>query len=255
MTQATTAAAAHREKSGLDLSLPRSALLANAAMIVADLDQTLVKTSQAHRELVTAYMHSIAPGIGAEEVQARYDELRGQAYGNILQGMRSLCAHRESFSLTAAQFVAGFHPYVASWSPAKGPVVEVIPGARELLEEIRDLKAHLVVCTGSPRSLAQLFLRQAGLEQFVAADKLFCWGDTQYAKSDPEFWRPILRSEDRNRVIAIDDHPHSVEYVLGAGGIGGVIALPSVEEHRFAPLMQTYPQRIKLVRDTWNSWH
>jgi len=232
---------------------PRAELLANAAMIVADLDHTLVASKHVHRALVGGYVASLAPNVPADEIDRRYDSLRGQSYSNILSSMLELCNCGNPAPMDFSQFFQGFNAFVARQAHTVPPATEV-PGARALVEQIKAMQVPFVVCTGSPRSLAELFLKQTGLDQLVPAHQLFCWGDSPVSKADPEFWVPILKEHPRGQVVALDDHPHSVEYVMGAGQIRAVLALPSVPTERFAPLQARFPGRIRVVEGSWDNW-
>lgn len=232
---------------------PRAELLANAAMVVADLDHTLVASKHVHRALVGGYVASIAPNVLASEIDRRYDSLRGQSYSNILSSMLELCNCGNPAPMDFTQFFQGFNAFVARQASTVAPATE-IPGARALVEQIKAIQVPFVVCTGSPRSLADLFLRQTGLDQLVSAQQMFCWGDSHLSKADPEFWVPILKELPRGQIVALDDHPHSIEYVMGAGQIGSVMALPSVPAEKFAPLQARFPGRIKLVEGSWDNW-
>lgn len=232
---------------------PRAELLANAAMVVADLDHTLVASKHVHRALVGGYVASIAPNVPADEIDRRYDSLRGQSYSNILSSMLELCNCGNPAPMDFSQFFQGFNAFVAQQAQSVAPATEV-PGARALIEQIQAIQVPFVVCTGSPRSLAELFLKQTGLDHLVSPQQMFCWGDSAVSKSDPEFWVPILENRPRGQMVALDDHPHSIEYVMGAGQIGAVVALPSVPAEKFAPLQARFPGRIKLVEGSWDNW-
>ena len=176
-----------------------------------------------------------------------------ELYSEPRSSMLELCNCGNPAPMDFTQFFQGFNAFVARQASTVAPATE-IPGARALVEQIKAIQVPFVVCTGSPRSLADLFLRQTGLDQLVSAQQMFCWGDSHLSKADPEFWVPILKELPRGQIVALDDHPHSIEYVMGAGQIGAVMALPSVPTEKFAPLQARFPGRIKLVEGSWDNW-
>jgi beta-phosphoglucomutase-like phosphatase (HAD superfamily) len=251
------------DRNRLDLSgeaarwqdMPRSAVLANAEMIVADLDQTLAFTKHVHFALLRSFIKKVDDTVQDHSIEKRYSELRGKSYADILEGLKELCKESAGAAISNENFTDTFLRFVQSDQAATATEKATeVPGARALLEEIRALRVPLVVCTGSPRPLAERFLSDTGLNHLVDGTQLYCWGDTKFSKGDPGFWDPILDGIARDRVVALDDHPHSAEYVLGVGRIGKLIANPSIPPEGFESITTKFPDRIKLIKATWGDW-
>ncbi len=239
----------------LDLSLPRKELIANAELAVCDLDQTLTFTKELHRLLLLRFVSSQHSGADIIQVEQRYSELRGKAYSDILDGVAALVLNKSHFSGENLEFREAYFKFIGGLNKNSLEYrSEVMPGTKALLEDIAAIGTEMVVCTGSPQILAELFIEQSGLTQFIPRDRMFCWGDTEYSKSDPQFWDPILGDRNRARILALDDHPHSVECVMKSGGIGNLVVLPSVSSDKFDSLNSEFPGRIKIVSNSWDNW-
>lgn len=250
-----TPASTRAQPMNIDLSRPRGHVLANAEMIVADLDQTLASTKHVHRAIIGAYLEKLEPGIPGFEIDREYSALRGKSYHEILSGMLGVLHLHRSEKLSLEDFSAGFFSFARDFSsPHPSLRAHEVPGARKLLEEASRIGVSVIVCTGSPRALAERFIRDSDLEDLVSCDKLFCWGDTAFSKKDGEFWNHALGSTNRERIIALDDHPHSAELVLAVGGIGGAVVLPSVPVRSFDTVLSRHGQRVRLVSDSWDNW-
>jgi phosphoglycolate phosphatase-like HAD superfamily hydrolase len=205
--------------------------------------------------LIHAFMKALDDRIPDEAISARYSELRGRAYSDILEGMRQLYSLNPETSSNAKDFREQFFRFSESYKVScENERVSQISGARSLLETVHSLGAPLVVCTGSPRPLAQRFLVEAGLSDLVEARNLYCWGDTEYSKADAAFWTPILGGINRQKIIALDDHPHSAEYLLKVAHVGALVALPSVDREKFQELEAEFPGKITIIEQSWDNW-
>jgi beta-phosphoglucomutase-like phosphatase (HAD superfamily) len=125
-----------------------------------------------------------------------------------------------------------------------------MPGAAALLREIAARNVPHLICTGSPRAMAELLVKESGLDAFVDPARLVCNGDEQLegaTKADARYWRGLLGTVDPARVIGFDDHPHSARCLLEAGRIGRVAAAPSVPRSDFAALECEFPGRVFLI--------
>jgi beta-phosphoglucomutase-like phosphatase (HAD superfamily) len=236
-------------------SSSRDAVIASAAMVVADLDQTLAFTKHAHMALIHSFMRGLNTDIPDESISQRYSELRGRAYSDILEGMRDLHNARSVSQISSDDFKRSFFEFSRQYkvdSDAERAIE--IGGARELLLTVRQMGTPLIVCTGSPRPLAERFLAEAGVADLVESRNLYCWGDTEYSKADAEFWVPILDGIDRQNVIALDDHPHSAEYLLKVAKVGAAFVLPSVGTEKFRDLESEFPGRIVIIEKSWANW-
>lgn len=236
-------------------SSSRDVVIASAAMVVADLDQTLAFTKHAHMALIHSFMRGLNADISDESISQRYSDLRGRAYSDILEGMRDLHNARSASPISSDNFKKVFFEFSRQYKvDSDTERATEISGARELLLTVRQMGTPLIVCTGSPRPLAERFLAEAGVEDLVESRNLYCWGDTEYSKADAEFWVPILDGIDRQNVIALDDHPHSAEYLLKVAKVGAAFVLPSVGTEKFRDLEAEFPGRIVMIEKSWANW-
>ncbi|MDH2430693.1 HAD family phosphatase [Sphaerisporangium sp. TRM90804] len=102
---------------------------------------------------------------------------------------------------------------------------EVMPGARELLSEVRAAGVPVALVTSSTRAITDAVLDGIGRESF---DAVVTGDDVGHFKPDPEPYLLAARllAADPARCAAIEDSPNGVASATAAGC--AVVAVPSV---------------------------
>ncbi|MFC7642865.1 HAD family hydrolase [Streptosporangium lutulentum] len=103
--------------------------------------------------------------------------------------------------------------------------VEMMPGAAELLEEVRLAGLPTALVTSSVRPIAEACLESIGRHNF---DRVVTGDDVDRTKPDPEPYRTAVRllGVEAARCVALEDSPNGVTSATAAGC--RVVAVPSV---------------------------
>lgn len=225
-------------------------LASSVDLAIFDLDQTLVRSSGVHLQLLLRTVAACGGDADSPLLPQRYDTLRGQSYTVILREMRAQ-AFRDSQEVGEAVFNDRFDRIVNGFRAADYPGVqiEVIPGADRLLEHLDRLRIERLHCTGSPRTVARMLLRESGLSRLVSDERLVCCGDTTLNKEDQAYWDTVLGERDRSRVIGFEDHPHGTAWLHRLARVAITYVRPSVALEQFEALRSRDGARIVTVKE------
>ena len=174
---------------------------ANLTTILFDLDGTLVNSDAGHEAAYLAVLREHCP-----EALDRfsYDQLKGRP---TREAFRHLGLDEELAPLKQLDYRR---------QVARGDV-PILPGAFDLLEELRSRKHRLFLVTGASREGTDAVLRAHNLDVFF--EGLVVGEDTNFGKPDPAPYLACLRTfqlEAKN-CIAIEDSGNGLTSALAAG--------------------------------------
>lgn len=193
---------------------------------VVDLDQSIVNSRPVHFALFQTLLRDRLGNSDSHITHARdtFSQFRGQAYSVIFramhQAMRDVSANVPE-DLPA--FIEAFSDVVTDVSEGKVTLdgqPEPIPGADTLLKVLADNNVNSILCTGSPRVIAEMLLKSIRAYDLFPAGRLHCSGDEHlggYNKGASDYWDIIgLPAAEQASTVAFDDHPHSAANILSA---------------------------------------
>ncbi len=182
--------------------------------VLFDMDGLLVDSEPLWFEVETQVMARLGGAWGEADQRA----LLGGSLQRTVAYLLARAARPASEQDVARWLVDGMTAAVA----ARGP--RVLPGARELLAEVRAAGIKHGLVTSSERGIMNAVIARAGL----AFDATVCGADVQRGKPDPE---PYLRAAallgaDPRHCIALEDSPNGVAAAESAGC--HLVAVPSL---------------------------
>jgi HAD superfamily hydrolase (TIGR01509 family) len=195
---------------------PRQA--AGLQAVLFDMDGLLVNTEPLWFEVE----HGVMARLGGHWTPADQKALVG---GSL---------HRSvDYLLSRAQGRGASHGEVAEWlitgmaELLTTREVALMPGARDLLAEVRDAGLPAVLVTSSERVIMDAVL--AGLAQHdISFAATVCGADVSEPKPDPEPFKlaATVIGADPRRCVALEDSPNGVASALAAGCV--TVAVPGV---------------------------
>ena len=126
------------------------------------------------------------------------------------------------------------------------PELQPTPGARALLERLRDEGLTLVVATSAKKKDLQGLLERAGVQDLI--EESTSSSDVEHSKPDPDVVQSALEKtgEDAGAVVMLGDTPYDVEAATRAGV--GIVAVRtggwSDEELRGALAVYEHPAEL-----------
>src|SRR5919109_935809 len=180
--------------------------------VIFDVDGTLVESNDAHAE---AWVRALAER-GRRVEFARVRPLIGMGSDKIIPQLTGWTADSSEAQAIAERrreiFQQQFLPYV-----------KPTPGARQLLEWLRDERMTLVVASSAHTEELQGLLAIAGATKLIESQTSS--DDAEQSKPDPDIVHAALRRTGcpAGEVVMIGDTPYDVEAAIRAGI--GIIAL------------------------------
>jgi beta-phosphoglucomutase len=174
--------------------------------VIWDMDGTLVDTAQLHFEAWTALMRELGQPFTRDDFAAtfglRNPEIIHKLFGNRYseQEIAELGERKEEFYRAAARHG-----------------VELLPGARPLLEGLHAAGFRQAIGSSAPRANLDLILRLTQTERFFAA--VVSMEDTRRGKPDPEVFLVAARKLDSPpaRCLVVEDAPAGVQAAKAGG--------------------------------------
>lgn len=127
-----------------------------------------------------------------------------------------------------------------------------LPGAQELLEEVRAAGLRTALVTNTRRPLVDVALRMLGAHNF---DVLACGDEVPRTKPDPAHFLYAAQAlgVDPTACVAIEDSPAGVASALAAGcavlAVPREVALVGVEAHVLASLLEADVAMLRALID------
>jgi beta-phosphoglucomutase len=199
--------------------------------VLWDVDGTLVDTAELHYQAWVALTHELNQPFTRQDFAAtfgqRNPEIIPRLFGTHLtdREVADLGARKEDLYRTAAQ---------------KG--VELLPGVRPLLDDLRAAGFRQAVASSAPRENLELILRLTGSAPYFAA--VVAMEDTQRGKPDPEVF--LLAAGKLGiapaHCLVLEDAPAGVQ-AAKAGGMK-CIAVNFVGHHPETTLCEAGADRV-----------
>ncbi len=173
---------------------------ASLAAVLLDIDGTLIDSNDAHAR---AWVGAFAAG-GYDIAFERVRPLIGKGGDKLipeLTGLDPKSAEAERLSTARGD----------RFARDELPRLRATPGARALLERLRDAGLLLVVATSAEASEVDALLRQAGVADLIQAASSA--GDAERSKPDPDIIQAALRKANchPSQCVMLGDTPYDVE--------------------------------------------
>ncbi len=176
------------------------------AGVLLDVDGTLVLSNDAHAKAYSEVLREAGYDVPFERVRP----LIGMGGDKLLPILTGLGEDSPAGKALAERKTALFHSKYL-------PTLKPTPGARALLERMRDEGLTLVIATSASSTSADAILHQAELDGLVHAATSS--SDANRSKPDPDIIRAALRRSGLRptQVIMIGDTPYDIESAARAG--------------------------------------
>ena len=181
--------------------------------VLLDVDGTLIDSNHAHAESWSQALREA----GFDVPAARVRPLIGMGGDKLLPELTGIDAESARGKAIAERRAVIFRD---DWVPQLRPT----PGARRLVERLRQEGVRLVIATSAREEELRLMLRQVGLEDLL--ERATSSDDADESKPDPDIIVAALRKGrlSAGRTLMLGDTPYDVEAARRAG-IGTVAVL------------------------------
>ena len=190
-----------------DETSPRPAASGRGALrgVLLDVDGTLLLSNQAHAEAFAIAFREAGRAVPAERVRP----LIGMGSDKLLPELTGLDAESDEGSAIVARKKEAFRTLLPQVKPA--------PGARALLERLRDRGLTLVVATSAGEDELEPLLERAGIRDLI--DARTSSSDVERSKPDPDIVAAAIEQSGHPAasLVMLGDTPYDVAAARRAG--------------------------------------